>query len=215
MKLLSLNSFKEIQIAYKKTFYNGCELLEESQLLYDNNKYARAYLLAHIAIEEWARCIMLASAIMKFKIRALDVKRLLNRQTNHKSKIALAYSFVEMLKKHGNPLIKENPNEAVNEMMASVFNAEFILSDDEINKLNDHKNSSFYVDHYDNVTKSPSEVISEKKVSELIASAMLLKELIDLSGWHEDEVLIDLAKKMEPETMFLIKEIFSPNANKY
>ncbi|AMQ05904.1 AbiV family abortive infection protein [Sporosarcina psychrophila] len=211
---MSLNNFKEIQIAYSKTFYNGCVLLEESQLLYDNNKYARAYLLAHIAIEEWARCFMLASAIMKFKIRALDVKKLLRRQTSHQDKIELAYSFVKMLKKHGNPLGKENKKEAMNEIMRNL-NAEFMIGKDEIRKLNDFKNSSFYVDHYENVTKSPSEMISEEKASELIASAMLLKELLELAKWHEDEVLIDLAKKMEPETMFLIKELFSPNANKY
>lgn len=205
VEFLSLNNFEEIQIAYSKTFYNACELLEESQLLLNNNRNARAYLLAHIAIEELARCIMLSSAIMKFKIRALDVKKLIKRQTNHQSKIELAYSFVKKLEKYKSPLSVEDKMETMHDFFK--INSETIISENEIKKLNNLKNASFYVDQYQNVTKSPSEIISTEKAKELVSSAMLLKEFIEFTTWHENENLINIAKKTDNELLLIIKNI--------
>ncbi|MFD9363034.1 AbiV family abortive infection protein [Priestia megaterium] len=165
---MSLNSFKELQITYSKAFYNASELLDEAQLLLDNKKYARGYFLSHIAIEELARCIMLASAIIKFKIRALDVKKLIKRQTSHQSKIEVAYSFVEKLKNYTRPLSEENRLEIM--MAFANSNIENIIDEGEIQKFDDLKNASLYVDQYQNVTKVPSEVISTEQATELVSS---------------------------------------------
>lgn len=197
---MSLNNFREIQTAYSKTFYNACELLEESQLLLDNNKNARAYLLAHIAIEELARCVMLASAGIKLKIKALDVKKLNKRQTSHQSKIQLAYSFVEKLKKYKSPLSE-------NDRMEIMMNVNEIISQEEIKKLDKLKNASFYVDQYNNQTKMPSEVISSAHANEIITSAKLLRELIEANNWHEGENLINTVRALDNEPINMLKKV--------
>ncbi|MED4634994.1 AbiV family abortive infection protein [Peribacillus frigoritolerans] len=209
---MSLNNFKELQMAYNKTFYNASELLEESQLLFDNRKFARAYLMAHISIEEFARCIMLSSAAMKFKIRALDVKKLIKRQTNHKSKIELAYSLVNKMKGYSSPLDEEDRLD----ILLGFFDSprKNIINEEEVQKLNKLKNASFYVDQYNNSTKSPNEVISKEQAQELITSAMLLKEFIGFTKWHEDENLIDLVKQMDNELLLKWKENHFPDKNK-
>lgn len=112
-------------------------MLNESELLLDNNRTARAYLLAHISIEEFASCIMLASAILKFKVRALDLTKLLKRLTNHKSKIEVAFSYVEKLKQYKSPLSSEDRAEIISRV-------DEIISKEDIKKLNDLKNESFY-----------------------------------------------------------------------
>ncbi|MFJ5751667.1 AbiV family abortive infection protein [Peribacillus frigoritolerans] len=207
---MSLNNFKELQMGYSKTFYNASELLEESQLLFDNEKFARAYLLAHIAIEEFARCIMLSSASMKFKIRALDVPKLIKRQTNHKSKIELAYSLVNTMKGYKSPL---NDEDRIN-ILSSFASPRSIINEEEIQKLNKLKNASFYVDQYNNSTKSPNEVISIEQANELISSALLVKELIEYNKWHENDNLIDMVKQMDKDILSGLKEIYFPDKSK-
>ncbi|MFB4325698.1 AbiV family abortive infection protein [Priestia sp. BR_2] len=209
---MSLNSFKELQINYTKAFYNASELLEEAQLLLDNNKHARSYLLSHIAIEELARCIMLASAIMKFKIRTLDVKKLLKRQTEHTDKIQLAYSFVKKLKGYSSPLSEEDRIEIITSFANG--NVQNIIDEKEINQFNSFKNASLYVDQYQNVTKTPSEVISREQATNLVSSGFLLKEYIELNKWHEGGNLIELAKKMNNDDLMLIKNMYFPSARK-
>lgn len=209
---MSLNSFKEIQINYTKAFYNASELLEEARLLLDNKKYARSYFLCHIAIEELARCMMLTSAIMKFKIRALDAKKLLKRQTEHTDKIQLAYSVIKKLKDYNSPLSEEDRIEIVTSFITS--NAKNIIDEKEINQFNGFKNASLYVDQYQNVTKAPSEVISIEKATDLVSSGFLLKEYIELNKWHEGENLIELAKKMNNDDLMLIKNMYFPSVRK-
>lgn len=171
---MSINSFKEIQIAYTKTFNNASELIEESSILLNHGRYARSYLLAHIGIGELGRCIMLSSAIMKSRIRALDVKKLNRRQTSHVEKIELAYSFVKKMRGYESPLTLKNRLEIITDFFP--IRIDSIISDEEIQKLNDFKNASFYVDQYQNITKAPKEIISEQEASGLLRSAMLLKE---------------------------------------
>jgi len=197
---LSLNSFKTIQIAYSKTFNNACELLIDANLLLENERYARAYLLSHIAIEELARCIMLSSAIMKTKIKSLDVKKLMKRQRNHHSKIELAYSLLEILKNYSSPLSRED-----RVSIATTELPKYIIGDNEVQKLDDLKNSSLYTDQYGNVTKEPNEVITFKEAESLLNSAMLLKEYIKLNNWHEGENLINLAKRLDDQALTKIK----------
>ncbi|MEH7444831.1 AbiV family abortive infection protein [Bacillus sp. JJ1122] len=198
---MSLNSYQALQTAYTKTYFNACGLLEEAQLLLDNDKYARTYLLAHISIEEFARCIMLASASIKFKVRALDTKKLIKRQTNHQSKIQVAYSFVEKLKQFKSPL-------SVEDRMEILGHFDKVISDDDIQKLDDLKNASFYTDQYENQTKMPSEVITSEKANEILSSANLLKELIEANNWHEGENLINTVKRLDNDQINLLKTFY-------
>lgn len=201
---MSINNFSELQIAYTKTFNNASDLLEESSILLKQDRYAKAYLLSHIGIEELARCIMLASAVTKFRIKALDAKKL-NRRP--KQKIQLAYSFIEKLKGYTRPLSKLDRIEIITSFFS--VNSTNIIFDETIQKLDNLKNASFYVDQYQNVTKTPKEVISDKAASDLLSSALLLKEFFEYSKWHEEENLIALIKGLDNENLLFIKSFFS------
>ncbi|WP_045515791.1 AbiV family abortive infection protein [Neobacillus niacini] len=60
---MSFNQLKveDIEKIFSKIYENACELLEESEILYNNGKHARAYLCAHIAFEEFGKLPMLNS----------------------------------------------------------------------------------------------------------------------------------------------------------
>ncbi|AIF68135.1 hypothetical protein GZ22_16855 [Terribacillus saccharophilus] len=204
---MNMNSFNAIQIAYTKTYHNACDLIEESKLLLDNERYARAHLLAHIAIEEMARCVMLSSAIMKFKIRSLNVKKLRNRETNHKDKIQLAYSMVEHMKGYTSPLSEQDRLEILAKSAVALI-GQHIITDQEIDKLNDLKNSSFYTDHYGNETKKPSEVITKELATEMFNSAAVFRDYISFNNWHEGNGLIDLVRNMDNESLTSVKNIY-------
>lgn len=207
---MAINSFKEIQIAYTKTYNNASELIDDSLILLEKNRYARSYLLAHIAIEEFARTIMLVSGIMKFKIRALDVKKLISRQKNHQEKIKVAYSFINRLKNYSSPLSITDRLELMG--MLSVSD---IIKEEQVQKLDDLKNASLYVDQYNNQSKMPSEIFTKEKAEEMVTTALLFKEFIEFTKWHEEENLIDTIKELENEQIEALKNIFAPNSKKY
>ncbi|MFX3673303.1 MAG: AbiV family abortive infection protein [Paenisporosarcina sp.] len=200
---MSINSFNEIQSAYSKIFFNASELLEEADILFKNQRYARAYLLAHIASEELARCIMLSSAIMKYKIRALDVKKLNRRQTSHLSKIQIAYNFINLLKNYNSPLNIEN----ILEVSMKVVDINNFPGEKETQRLNDMKNAAFYVDQYKNGTFAPKERIKKSDAYDLLVAVNLFRELIEFNKWHEENKLIELVRKMDPNIILNLKEI--------
>lgn len=207
---MAINSFKEIQIAYAKTYNNATELIDDSLILLEKNRYARAYLLAHIAIEEFARTIMLASGIMKFKIRALDGKKLISRQKSHQEKIKVAYSFINKLKNYRSPLSITDRLELMN-----ILSELEVINKEQVQKLDDLKNASLYVDQYNNQSKMPSEIFTKEKAEEMVTTALLFKEYIEFNKWHEEENLIDCIKKLENEKIELLKNKFAPNSKKY
>ena len=50
---------KTLKLGIIKNLRNSQELLDEAEILFENQKYARTYLLSHIAIEECSKCVLL------------------------------------------------------------------------------------------------------------------------------------------------------------
>ena len=113
---------------------------------------------------------------------------------------------MEKLKGYTSPLSVEDRLEILTSLLP--VSANNIVSDETIQKLDDLKNASFYVDQYQNVTKSPKEIITEQSASEILHSATLLKEFIEFNRWHEEENLIELIKGMDNEGLIFIKSLF-------
>jgi len=85
MKPLSIDQIEE---ARSKVLQNATELIEESELLLANDRFARAYSLAHLACEEMAKIPMLVRAATdKIQRRTVDWKKLDRRLRNHTEKI--------------------------------------------------------------------------------------------------------------------------------
>jgi AbiV family abortive infection protein len=67
---------------------NAGSLIKEAEILYDNQHYARAFTLSHIAREEIAKCLMLQAAGVKVLAgHGVDFKKLFKRLRNHEQKL--------------------------------------------------------------------------------------------------------------------------------
>lgn len=97
---MKLNQLKvdEIKEIYIKIYENACELLEEAELLFDFTKYSRAYLCAHISVEEFGKLPMLyTTALNVHNGVKVDWKDLNKRLRDHKTKTSLSYAINMMM----------------------------------------------------------------------------------------------------------------------
>lgn len=143
MKALSI---AEIETARIKVLENARELVEEAELLLSNERFARAYSLAHLASEEMAKIPMLVRAATD-TLRGLefDWAKLDRRLRNHSAKI-------------GNVLFVDFFHDPNTENDADIKRlSEDLKRTPDYNKL---KNWSLYTDVIEGATLKPSEVIS-------------------------------------------------------
>ena len=96
---MSFNQLKvgEIEKIYTKIYENACELIDEAELLLEHKKYARAYLSAHISVEEFGKLPMLHTVALNVHNGVkVDWKALNKRLRDHKQKTSLSYA-IQML----------------------------------------------------------------------------------------------------------------------
>lgn len=147
---LDLNTLK---IGIIKNLRNSQELIDEAEILFNNEKYARTYLLSHIAIEESSKCAMLLKLIA-FNIweEEIDIKNVRKRYSSHKEKI----KNFELLK-----------------TLTDKKDYDLVDLDKEINILNTSKNDSLYVSwSNENEFVLPSEVYDKKNAEEKLNVAL-------------------------------------------
>jgi AbiV family abortive infection protein len=145
IKTLKLGIIKNLRISQ--------ELIDEAEILFKNKKYARTYLLSHIAIEESSKCAMLLK-IIAFYIweEEIDIKNVKKRYSNHKEKI----KNFELLK----ILVDEKDYCSID-------------LDKQIEILNNFKNESLYVNwSNENEFILPSEIFDKKDAEEKLDSAL-------------------------------------------
>ena len=144
---LGINNLKEGII---KNINNSQELIDEAEILFKNEKYARAYLLSHFAIEESSKCGMLLRVIA-FKVwnEKIDIKIVRKRFLNHKDKIR-------------------------NYKLLEIFNENKIIDlEKEIGKLNNFKNQSVYVNWTnENEFIMPNEIFDKKMTAEMMEKSL-------------------------------------------
>ncbi|PGC53827.1 AbiV family abortive infection protein [Bacillus pseudomycoides] len=89
---------KDIEKIFLNIYENACELVDDAELLYNHQKYARAYLCAHIAFEEFGKLPMLYTvALNVYNGIKTDWKQLNKRIRDHKRKISQSYGTVMFL----------------------------------------------------------------------------------------------------------------------
>lgn len=144
---------KTLKLGIIKNLRNSQELIDEAEILFKNKKYARTYLLSHIAIEESSKCAMLLK-IIAFYIweEEIDIKNVKKRYLNHKEKI----KNFELLK----ILVDEKDYCSID-------------LDKQIEILNNSKNESLYVNwSNENEFILPSEIFDKKDAEEKLDSAL-------------------------------------------
>jgi uncharacterized protein (UPF0332 family) len=102
---LEIDNLKE---GILKNINNAQELIDEAEILFENEKYARAYLLSHFAIEESSKCGMLLK-IIAFKVwnEKIDIKTVRKRFINHNEKIK-NFKLLEIFNENKNQSIYVN-----------------------------------------------------------------------------------------------------------
>ena len=142
MKSLSVNQIEKARVTVLE---NARELVEEAELLLANNRFARAYSLAHLACEELAKIPMLVRA-GAYTSRGLDVDRtkLDKRIRSHTSKLRLI-------------LLMDFLHDSEVEDDADIRRLKEDLQ--RIPHYNDLKNRSLYASLVDDAFRKPSDLI--------------------------------------------------------
>ena len=151
-------TLEQIDAYIEALMLNAASLVRESQILYDNEAYARAFCLAHLAREEIAKTLMLQAAGVRLLAgHKVDFKKLNRRLRDHKQK-----------------LIAESVNNAV---LCAGFDpgaAERMLKSGAGASAarNDQKNDSLYVGFKSGTVSQPLNAISPERALRTISLAV-------------------------------------------
>jgi len=150
-------NIKEIEEGRKKILENGLELIQEAELLFEHQRYARSYSLSHLATEELMKIQMLNTIEFKL-ILGIDINwnRIRRNLRDHKSKITgyVTHKFFYDSCTENDADVKRYANELGK---ISVYN-----------KL---KNDGFYVGLLDDNFCKPSEIIDSSLAKESLERA--------------------------------------------
>lgn len=211
---MSFNQLKveEIEEIFIKINENACELLEEAELLYNNEKYARAYLCAHIAFEEFGKLPILYSVALDVHFgKKVNWKKLNKQIRDHHTKISESYVSILMIlfkfmkvkgyTKFNLSLVIEYYDEIMDYLEETKFTLseaiEELIMDEEnqmeikripaiANLLNGFKNSSLYADFHENTFYTPNERIDKDICRLSIALAKIQKRYHQLPDMEKE-----------------------------
>jgi AbiV family abortive infection protein len=131
-----------------KTLRNAQELCDESEILFKNGKFARSYSLSHLAREEFSKCFILYRPIVELiRGNQIDWKKTRTRYRSHKEK--LIADRATTLHLFGNELEKNGIKKK------ELFSG--------IEKSNEWKNTSLYVDWSNDKFIMPADSFSKEK----------------------------------------------------
>lgn len=155
---MKLNKENIIEVT-RKSLSNAEELINDALLLEQNQRYARAYTLYQLSIEEIGKALISfylliqgglndEKNVKKFKKDFLS-HQIKTKQTTHMDFLLAKVAF------------KGNPKEAVKFLEHSVYES------DNVKILNNYKNYSLYTSYIEGVFVKPSEVIGREKVENI------------------------------------------------
>jgi AbiV family abortive infection protein len=156
---------KEIEKGFAKVITNAKSLIEEAKMLLIAKKYARAYALAQLAIEEVGKSTFLCRAILDYYMGInIDAKYFDNlgfrkhqEKTRHSLKAEL-FAIWMFEKSHGQKTDLRNG---------------LIEDFEKVEDYNNLKNNSLYVGITDDSFVSPLEIISDEMANYLVGKAEL------------------------------------------
>lgn len=140
----------ELLLGIKKSEKNAFELMCDAELLFDNNRYSRAFTLYQLANEELGKCSLIQNYILQNDNDNLNF--FLKEFRDHKTKTSYSNGIEIMIY---NFINKSNKKKLL-EM--TIYNSL------RISKINDLKNYSLYTSFVKGEFKTPSEMISKEDV---------------------------------------------------
>lgn len=169
----------------KKSLNNADSLLSEAFLLQSNKKFARAYTLCQIAIEELAKIQMLFELwIDRINGNTINYKLLNDNFKDHPTKTKISIeteiAFFKLMK-------EQTGYEWIDKLISK---GDELLT--KVKELNNLKNESLYVSIKNDGFQSPEEIIDEGKYQSISASAFMrqqfFKNMIRVCVEHIEEI---------------------------
>lgn len=170
MVTLNINNYKvsDLEKAYCLIYENAKELLEEAEILFAKEKYARAYTLSHISSEELSKLPILyrvaTNVYFGIKVNWKDVNK---RLRDHEGKLRMKFISQQFL---------------IGSSLGFVESPEFIEKKAKI--YNDFKNVSFYAGIYEKDFIKPSQIITKEIAEANIGVTKYYFRFIELSDFH-------------------------------
>jgi len=165
----------EIEIGIEKSLENAKELIEEGDILFNANRFCRAYCLYQLATEEIGKSRLLFALIMNRKLgEEIDYKEVNKEFIHHqtKSKSALTFEMIALLVMYSNKKDK-SAQERKKKFLDSL---QSIQDENDVNVLNNHKNNSLYVGIKDGNFLDPKDAITKEMVIHIRTNALIRLE---------------------------------------
>ncbi|MFJ7510034.1 AbiV family abortive infection protein [Peribacillus simplex] len=196
---------KDVELIYNKIFENACELIDDASLLFDNQKYARAFMCAQISVEEFGKLPTLITVALDIHNGVkVDWKKLNKKLRDHKQKTISSYLTQMLMEKilYNFDLeklmisdeddlekfkvfldgIKLNQDIIVEVLRNSKIKEQVIYSSALAEYFNNYKNHSLYADFYKDEFLKSSEVIDKKTCMGRIFMALCQKKYHGLTN---------------------------------
>ncbi|WKA60295.1 AbiV family abortive infection protein [Planococcus shenhongbingii] len=160
---------EDIEIIQQKIYENAIELLEDAELLYNNEKYARAHACAQFSIEEFGKLPMLLTVSAQVsKGDKVNWKDLNNRLRDHKTKTSLSFALIEVMVRS---MIEKIKVENIEDYQLDLY----VLFPDSINDFKKFLEQDFELVPYaifESLDKSREELSKEYRVRQAVASVL-------------------------------------------
>ena len=137
-------SNNELEIGIEKSLKNAKELIEEGDILFNANRFSRAYCLYQLGAEEVGKSRILFALVMKRQLGEIIGYKVVNREfIDHQSKSegALTFEMIALLMMYSSKKDKS----AEERKQIFLDSMERISIENDVKVLNNHKNNSLYV----------------------------------------------------------------------
>jgi AbiV family abortive infection protein len=202
-------TLEDVEIARIKILENAEELITESELLFTNGKYARAYTLAHLACEELSKIAMIVNSMAQSIVYGeTNWKKLNDRLVRHTEKFRSVIitkmdkidGFIELLNVKPEHLEKKLNNLKNESLYSGKYkNGEYCKPSEIINKEISYHMLDLAKDYYNYY--GAKEELNKGKLTELQTDKEFKKNYMEI---------MDLVKQY-PMAGYFAVEIFEAN----
>jgi len=162
-----VTNIEEIYNGINKSLLNSIELIDDAEYLFQNKRFARAYALFQLGIEEIGKVTMLFRLVTTYILDGKEID--LNKMKDHKHKYKETFVYdLFML------FALSHKNKTIDKSLLDTL----IYEIQNIDLINELKNFSLYTSLIDNKFKIPKDIISEKLVISIRYRAMIRLEVV-------------------------------------
>ena len=163
---------QQLAIGIDKTLKNAKALLDDANFLLENKRYARAYTLYQLSIEEGGKCLILYNSILSYfqgeEINEESLKKSVYYSHTIKTKESIKLELAAIL-------LFKNSGHEIGTLLKNIGKER-----ESVKSRNNKKNESLYVELIDGVFFSPLESISIDDVENIADLALIRIKMAEM-----------------------------------